>query len=200
MAEAPALHGSTALWALTSTRPEGRLRLVRPTALERTVPTRLRVPRPSRGSASPAAFLKSGTIAQFGTSRQPGTIAQPGTPSQPRTFSRPRTSTQRSAERPLTLTRRGRFVLVGLPIALGVAALILLGAFLTSQAQAGESLPAPSPTVEVSVAAGESLWDLAVRHAPERDPRDVVAEMVELNDLRGSVVQAGQTVAVPTAG
>jgi hypothetical protein len=107
---------------------------------------------------------------------------------------------ERSPERPLTLTRRGRLLLVGLPIALGVAALILLGAFLTSQARAGESLPASSPTVEVSVAAGESLWDLALRHAPDRDPRDVVAEMVELNNLRGSVVQAGQSIAVPVGG
>jgi hypothetical protein len=107
---------------------------------------------------------------------------------------------QRSAERPLSLTRRGRLVLVGLPIALGVAALILLGAFLTSQAQAGESLPAPAAAVEVSVAAGESLWDLALRYAPDRDPRDVVAEMVELNDLRSSVVQAGQDIAVPVGG
>lgn len=110
-----------------------------------------------------------------------------------------RTSTQRSADRPLTLTRRGRLLLVGLPIALGVAALILLGAFLTSQAQAGESLPMPSATVEVNVAAGDTLWDLAVFHAPERDPRDVVAEIVELNDLRTSVVQAGQSIAVPSA-
>ncbi|PPB49783.1 peptidoglycan-binding protein [Arthrobacter pityocampae] len=112
----------------------------------------------------------------------------------------PRTSTQRSADRPLTLTRRGRLLLVGLPIALGVAALILLAAFLTSQAQAGESAPASTATVEVSVASGDTLWDLAVHYAPERDPRDVVAEIVELNDLRSSVVQAGQSIAVPAAG
>ncbi|WP_258070035.1 LysM peptidoglycan-binding domain-containing protein [Arthrobacter sp. SX1312] len=109
-------------------------------------------------------------------------------------------SMQRSAGRPLTLTRRGRLLLVGLPIALGVAALILLAAFLTSQAQAGESAPTATATVEVSVVTGETLWDLAVRHAPERDPRDVVAEIVELNDLPSSVVQAGQSIAVPAAG
>ncbi|OUM44432.1 hypothetical protein B8W73_03580 [Arthrobacter agilis] len=97
----------------------------------------------------------------------------------------------------MTLTRRGRLLLVGLPIALGVAALILLGAFLTSQAKAGESAPASSSTVEVSVAAGETLWDLAVQYAPERDPRDVVAEIVELNDLHTSLVRAGQSIAVP---
>ncbi|MUK02078.1 LysM peptidoglycan-binding domain-containing protein [Vibrio cholerae] len=101
-------------------------------------------------------------------------------------------------DRPLTLTRRGRLLLVGLPIALSVAVLILFGAFLTSQAQASESVPASSSTVEINVSAGETLWDLAVQYAPERDPRDVVAEMVELNGLLSSTVQAGQSIAVPS--
>ncbi len=101
-------------------------------------------------------------------------------------------------ERRLTLTRRGRLLLVGLPIALSVVVLILLGAFLTSQAQASESVPASSSTVEINVSAGETLWDLAVQYAPERDPRDVVAEMVELNGLGSSTLQAGQSIAVPS--
>ncbi|WP_434992666.1 LysM peptidoglycan-binding domain-containing protein [Arthrobacter sp. Ld5] len=111
-----------------------------------------------------------------------------------------RTSTQRSADRPLTLTRRGRLLLVGLPIALGVAALILLAAFLTSEARAGELAPTSTATVDVNVSTGETLWDLAVTYAPDRDPREVVAEIVELNDLHSSVVQAGQSIAVPAAG
>ncbi|WDF34423.1 LysM peptidoglycan-binding domain-containing protein [Arthrobacter agilis] len=111
-----------------------------------------------------------------------------------------RTSTERSAEKPLTLTRRGRLLFVGIPVALGVAALILLGAFLTSQAQAGVEIPSTSSVLEVNVVAGETLWDLAVRYAPERDPRDVIAEMVELNSLRTSVVQAGQSIAIPSEG
>jgi hypothetical protein len=145
---AEALHGSTALWALTSARSEVGLRSV-PALPQATAPSE---------------------------------------------------AGQRSTQRPLTLTRRGRLLLVGLPIALGVAALILLGAFLTSQAQAGESAPTSSQTLEVNIAAGESLWDLAVQYAPERDPRDVVAEMVELNNLGTSVVQAGQRISVPSEG
>jgi hypothetical protein len=165
MAEAPALHGSTALWALAPVRSEARLQLV-PTAPRSTsVPS----PRPA------SSFMRSASVQSDAS----------------------RTSTQRSAARALTLTRRGRLLLVGLPIALGVAALILLGAFLTSQAKAGESTPATSSTVEVSVASGETLWDLAVQYAPERDPRDVVAEIVELNDLHTSLVRAGQSIAVP---
>ncbi|KQN98786.1 hypothetical protein ASF21_13610 [Arthrobacter sp. Leaf234] len=98
------------------------------------------------------------------------------------------------------MTRRGRLLLVGLPIALGVAALVLLGAFLTSQAQAGVDAPAPSAVVQVDVAAGETLWDLAVQYAPERDTRQVVGEMVELNNLRTSVIHAGQSLSIPARG
>lgn len=91
-------------------------------------------------------------------------------------------------------------MLVGLPTALCVTALIILGAFFTSQARAGETAPASTATVEINVAAGETLWGLALQYAPERDPRDVVAEMVELNNLGSSVVQAGQSIAVPAGG
>ncbi|AUZ86942.1 hypothetical protein CVO76_04280, partial [Arthrobacter agilis] len=65
---------------------------------------------------------------------------------------------------------------------------------------AGESAPVSSSVVDVNVAAGETLWDLAVRYAPDRDPRDVVTEMVELNNLRSSVVQAGQSISIPAEG
>lgn len=163
MAEAPVLHGSTALWAVPPAGSDDHLRLV-----------------PPLHDGAPSAQIRPGRTAA--------------------NLRAPRTSTQRSTARPLTLTQRGRLLLVGLPIALAAAALILLGAFLTSQAQAGESAPASSPTVEVNVSPGETLWDLAVQYAPERDPRDVVAEMVELNDLHGPIVQAGQSISVPLQG
>ncbi|MHA7220184.1 LysM peptidoglycan-binding domain-containing protein [Arthrobacter sp. MDT1-48-3] len=127
-------------------------------------------------------------------------VAAPSTPAPASVSAGEHQLSSREPERPLTLTRRGRLLLVGLPIALGVAALILLGAFLTSQAQAGESAPVSSSVVDVNVAAGETLWDLAVRYAPDRDPRDVVTEMVELNNLRSSVVQAGQSISIPAEG
>ncbi|RJT80749.1 LysM peptidoglycan-binding domain-containing protein [Arthrobacter cheniae] len=178
MAEAPVLHGSTALWALKPARPEtgAGLRLVPALGLPAGTP----VPAGRRsgeydGDAERAVAFRSDAGAE-------------------------RTSRQRTAERPVTLTQRGRLLLVGLPIAVGVVALIIFGAFLTSQAQAGEAAPVSSSIVEVNVAAGESLWDLAVHYAPERDPREVVAEMVELNDLRSSLVQAGQSISIPSRG
>jgi hypothetical protein len=181
MAEVSVLHGSTALWALAPARTGTPLRLVpdpsEATAAGKAV-RRPRVGRPGRGSRADRGG------------------AGPVTPSE----GGGRTSTLRSAKQPLTLTQRGRLVLIGLPLTLGVAALILFGAFLTSQAQAGESSPESSSVVEVNVAAGETLWDLAVQYAPDRDPRDVVAEIVELNSLRTSLIQAGESISVPLQG
>ena len=85
-------------------------------------------------------------------------------------------------------------------MAVGIALLIVLGSFLTSEAQAGDGPAQSQPTISVTVGAGETLWGLASRHAPDRDPRDVVAEMVELNNLRSSVVQAGQSISIPSEG
>lgn len=98
---------------------------------------------------------------------------------------------------PLHLTRRGWLVLVALPLFLLTAAALIAGAFFTSQAQAASGEGETTTTVRVSVAAGETLWSLASEYAPERDPRAVVEEIVELNALSSSTVQAGQSLHVP---
>lgn len=49
----------------------------------------------------------------------------------------------------------------------------------------------------VTVQAGESLWQLAAQIAPSADPRDVVSDIVHLNQLSSAVVQPGQTLAIP---
>lgn len=101
---------------------------------------------------------------------------------------------------PVRLTRRGRLALVGFPIVLLVALVMILAASLTSQAKAAVDAPVPTETVNVSLGQGETLWGLAGEFAPDRDPRDFVAEIVELNGLESSVVQAGQSLAVPVGG
>lgn len=97
----------------------------------------------------------------------------------------------------LHLTRRGWIVLIALPLALLAAALLIVGAFFTSQAQAAGGAGEVTDTVRVNVTSGETLWALAAEYAPDRDPRAVVEEIVELNALASSTVQAGQTLHIP---
>jgi hypothetical protein len=52
----------------------------------------------------------------------------------------------------------------------------------------------------VSVAAGESLWQLAESIAPSVDPRVVIDDIVEINQLESTAVVPGQQLAVPSYG
>jgi LysM domain len=47
-----------------------------------------------------------------------------------------------------------------------------------------------------TVEAGDTLWGIARRVAPDRDPREVVDQMVRDNRLHGSL-QVGQRLLVP---
>jgi hypothetical protein len=51
--------------------------------------------------------------------------------------------------------------------------------------------------VQVTVEGGETLWQVAHEIAPTKDPRDVVSDIVRLNNLPSAEVAAGQTLAVP---
>ncbi|MDQ0850926.1 hypothetical protein QFZ65_002864 [Arthrobacter sp. B3I9] len=105
----------------------------------------------------------------------------------------------RAKQAPLRLTRRGRLVFFIGPLILLAALLLSLSGFLNAPAKASESASELSvtPTVTVTVQPGESLWAIAGTVAPERDPRDVVAEMVQLNNLDAARVRPGQTLFVP---
>jgi hypothetical protein len=112
---------------------------------------------------------------------------------------------QRPAERraplpPLRLTRRGKIVLIGIPLVLLAALLLTLAGFFNSPAKASDSAAdlSVTPAVTVTVQPGESLWAIAGSVAPERDARDVVADIVQLNNLTGGSVLPGQELYVPT--
>lgn len=100
----------------------------------------------------------------------------------------------------LRLTRRGRIVLIGLPIVLLAALLLSLAGLLNSPAKAADTASglAVTPTVSVTVQPGESLWAIAGAVDPSRDPRDVIADIVQLNDLAGGRVMPGQQLFVPS--
>jgi LysM repeat protein len=53
------------------------------------------------------------------------------------------------------------------------------------------------PFQYVTVEAGQSLWQLADQLAPNADPRDVIAQLIQLNRLESADVFAGQELAIP---
>ncbi|MBT2520671.1 LysM peptidoglycan-binding domain-containing protein [Arthrobacter sp. ISL-28] len=100
----------------------------------------------------------------------------------------------------LRLTRRGRIVLIGLPLVLLAALLLSLTGLLNSPAKAADTASGLSvtKTVSVTVQPGESLWVIAGAVDPTRDPRDVIADIVQLNDLEMGKVLPGQQLFVPS--
>ncbi len=102
----------------------------------------------------------------------------------------PRAEGRRSSMR---LTRRGRLVLL-------VAVLLaVLAAFMLMSGPAVSSGDAQHATSQsVVVGPGETLWAIAQRIAPGEDPRDVIAEIVELNALSDAgTIRVGQKLIVP---
>lgn len=96
----------------------------------------------------------------------------------------------------LRLTRRGRAVFGTLLTIAVLAVLALVAVFSGSQAVASTE-PGDAEFGYVVVQPGASLWEVAGEIDPQADPRDLVAEIVRLNQLDGSGVQAGQPIAVP---
>lgn len=96
----------------------------------------------------------------------------------------------------LRLTRRGRRV-----IALLVALPIVIAAFAFALNGGGAVATAESSTNTfsyITVQSGESLWQLAQAIAPTADPRDVIAEIVSLNQIQGDI-HPGQRLAIPSS-
>ncbi|GAA1718107.1 hypothetical protein GCM10009765_78200 [Fodinicola feengrottensis] len=91
----------------------------------------------------------------------------------------------------LRLTRRGRAVLV--------IALVLLAAgaaFWSARAMAAQENPSSAPA-SVVVQPGQSLWSIAVRYDPSRDPSSVIRDIQRLNGLSGLTVWAGYRLVLP---
>lgn len=98
----------------------------------------------------------------------------------------------------LRLTRRGRVVFTSLAaVPLVTVALVVA---LNGGIAAAESTTVGRVATAfdyVTIQSGQSLWQLAETLAPESDPRDVIAEIVHLNQLPSDSVQPGQRLALP---
>jgi LysM repeat protein len=88
------------------------------------------------------------------------------------------------------LTRRGRAVVLILCLLLSAAAAAAVGSASQAAGVAGE------PQVAV-VRSGDTLWSVAARHVPSRDPYGVIAEIRRLNDLTDSTIHPGQELILP---
>jgi Tfp pilus assembly protein FimV len=100
-----------------------------------------------------------------------------------------------TAPAPVRLTRRGRLVLV-----LALAA-VLFAAFSLGRvgAEGSTSAEPARPLETVTVEPGDTLWAVAKRLAPGQDPRPVVEQLRELNDLSGGGLHAGQQLVLPAS-
>ena len=93
------------------------------------------------------------------------------------------------------LTRRGRLLLTGLAmLVLVVAAVLLSGG---PPATAGTDHGSASTAQRVTVAPGETLWQIAERTAPGADPRETVQRILDLNGLQTAEVQSGTALLLP---
>lgn len=96
----------------------------------------------------------------------------------------------------LHLTKRGRAVFTAL-----AAVPLVIAAFFVATNGGGATATDDISSVSfehITVQSGQTLWELAGEIAPSADPRDVVADIVHLNQLDGSSVQAGQQLAIPS--
>ena len=103
----------------------------------------------------------------------------------------------RSTAPKLRLTKRGRAVLTTLaatPLVIAAFFFALNGGGATASLEGSEA-----SFQYVTVETGQSLWQLAEQLAPQADPRDVIQQIVQLNNLSSADVVAGQQLAVPAA-
>lgn len=105
----------------------------------------------------------------------------------------PGVTPRRAAPRPIRLTRRGR-------LASFLASVLALTAVVLAAGQMADASPQAlgvEPTVVV-VQSGQTLWGIARDVAPDHDPRPVIAQIRDLNDLGTRSIVAGQTLVVPS--
>ena len=105
------------------------------------------------------------------------------------------------AARPRVVLRLLRGGSLGVVAAIALVCCGLLVGVLMGMASPSSAAPAaqePTGTTTTVVRPGESLWEIAAASGTA-DVSGMVTRIVELNDLRGTTVHAGQTLEIPAA-
>jgi hypothetical protein len=103
----------------------------------------------------------------------------------------------RKLSRPVLLVRAA----LGWALILVVSVGLLLG--VGKQIESAQATSAPLTSQDavkfeyITVMSGDNLWGIAQQYAPDRDPREFIAEIVALNNMSDSVVDAGMRIALP---
>ena len=79
-------------------------------------------------------------------------------------------------------------------VILGVFALAVAG---FASGQMADATSSKVTSAHYLVQSGDTLWSIATAQAPDSDPRDFVAEIVELNQLQTAVLVPGQDLLLP---
>ena len=140
-------------------------------------------------------FQMSAQIIEFPMNRVRPAQQAIRTPGQYRSRSSARPAT-RTSVRPMAFVK----AILGWTLIAVVSAGLLLGVGKTLQpAVASSTLTSSTATTfeYVTIMGGDSLWSIAEQYAPDRDPRDFIAEIVALNNMSDSVVDAGMRIALP---
>lgn len=116
---------------------------------------------------------------------------------------RPASSRREVPQGPVRLTRRGRIVAGALVVITALVAASLIWLLAGGQAVAADHVQSGHVTSQVLrkvvVRPGQTLWGIAVAADPTADPRAVIQQIVEENELTGTTIQAGQVLWVPRA-
>ena len=104
------------------------------------------------------------------------------------------------ASGPWRLTRRGRVAAVLAAVLVAVAILSVVqvaGATKSTSANQVALVAAQQQSDTVVVKPGDTLWSIASREMPNRDPREAVVALREANGIDGGEIAAGQRLHLP---
>jgi LysM domain len=142
--------------------------------------------------AAPRQVRPARPVACIRSFPAPSVLVPPMAPPMPGRQAVPRERPQAAGPPMLLFGRMARWV-----VAVATVTLIVVGGmnWMGSAANPGS----PVETTVTHVGAGETVWDVARRMAPQSDQRVMVDRIRQLNGIVGSAVQPGQQLQVPVS-